>query len=129
MNPPVRQQFRLSSGTELSFFTAGEASNPAVLLVHGFPGSADYFREIVPALSRAAYVIAPDLPGFGRSDVLPATSFPAFGQAVSELLDWLAVGPRYIYVHDFGAPPALQIAMETPDQVLGLIIQNANAHR
>jgi pimeloyl-ACP methyl ester carboxylesterase len=100
-----------------------------VLLLHGFPGSARYFREVVPALSRAAYVIAPDLPGFGQSDVLPAASFPAFGQAISELLDRLAIGPRYIYLHDFGAPVGLHIAMQAPEHVLGLIVQNANAHR
>jgi pimeloyl-ACP methyl ester carboxylesterase len=95
----ARQRLRLSGGTELSFITAGDASKPAVLLLHGFPGSAGYFREVVPELSQAAYVIAPDLPGFGESDVLPAPSFPAFGQAISELVDRLAVGPRYIYLH------------------------------
>ena len=99
-----QQRFRLSGGTELSFTTAGDASMPAVLLLHGFPGSARTFREVVPELSRAAYVIAPDLPGFGESDVLPAVSFPAFGQAISELVDRLGTGPRYIYLHDFGAP-------------------------
>ena len=129
MNSATRQRFRLSGGTELSFITAGDASKPAVLLLHGFPGSADYFREIVPELSEAAYVIAPDLPGFGKSDVLPVPSFPAFRQAISEVLDRLAVGPRYIYLHDFGAPAGFHIAMQAPEQVLGLIIQNANAHR
>ncbi len=129
MRPANRQRLRLSGGTELSFITAGDPSGPAVLLLHGFPGSADYFREVVPELSQAAYVIAPDLPGFGESDVLPAPSFFAFAQAVSELLDRLAVGPRYIYLHDFGAPVGLHIAMQAPEQVLGLIVQNANAHR
>lgn len=129
MRPAIRQQLRLSGGTELSFVTAGEASEPALLLLHGFPGSADYFRGIVPALSQVAYLIAPDLPGFGGSDVLPSPSFPAFGEAICELLDQLAVGPRYIYLHDFGAPVGLQIAMQAPEQVLGLIVQNANAHR
>jgi pimeloyl-ACP methyl ester carboxylesterase len=124
-----KQKLRLSGGTELSFLTAGEASKPAVLLLHGFPGSAGYFREVVPELSRDAYVIAPDLPGFGESDVLPAVSFPAFGQAISELLDRLAIGPRYVYLHDFGAPVGFHIAMQAPERVLGLIIQNANAHR
>lgn len=127
--PATRQRLRLSGGTEMAFVTAGDVSNPALLLIHGFPGSADYFREIVPVLSRTACVIAPDLPGFGESDVLPAPSFPAFAEAISELLERLAVGPRYIYVHDFGAPPALHIAMQEPEQVLGLIVQNANAHR
>jgi pimeloyl-ACP methyl ester carboxylesterase len=128
---PTRQLLRLSGGTELSFITAGERgpNKPAVLLLHGFPSGARMFREVVPALSQAAYVIAPDLPGFGESDVLPAPSFPAFGQAISELLDRLAIGARYIYLHDFGSPVGFQIAMQAPEQVLGLIIQNANAHR
>jgi pimeloyl-ACP methyl ester carboxylesterase len=83
----------------------------------------------VPALAQAAYVIAPDLPGSGESDALPAVSFHAIGEAISELLDRLAIGPRFIYLHDWGAPVGLQIAMQAPERVLGLIIQNANAHR
>jgi pimeloyl-ACP methyl ester carboxylesterase len=129
MRPATRQRLRLSGGTELSFITAGEASRPAVLLLHGSPSSARMFREVVPELSQAAYVIAPDLPGFGESDVLPAVSFPAFGQAIAELLDRLAIGPRYIYLHDYGAPVGFHVAMQAPDRVLGLIVQNANAHR
>jgi pimeloyl-ACP methyl ester carboxylesterase len=129
MRPATRQKLRLSGGTELSFLTAGEASRPAMLLLHGFPSSARTFREVIPELSQAAYVIAPDLPGFGASDVLPLASFPAFGQAISELLDRLAVGPRYVYLHDFGAPVGLHIAMQAPERVLGLIVQNANAHQ
>jgi pimeloyl-ACP methyl ester carboxylesterase len=87
------------------------------------------FRDVVPGLSAAAHVIVPDLPGFGDSDVLPSPSFPAMGQAISELLDRLSIGPRYIYLHDYGAPVGLHIAMEAPERVLGLIVQNANAHR
>jgi pimeloyl-ACP methyl ester carboxylesterase len=101
MHAPNRQRLRLSGGTELSFITAGESFTPAVLLLHGTPQSARYFRGIVPELSRVAYVIAPDLPGFGESDVLPTASFSSYGQAISELLDRLAIGPRYIYLHDF----------------------------
>lgn len=129
MHAATRQRLRLSGGTELSFTTAGEDSKPAVLLLHGFPSSARTFRDVVPELARAAYVIAPDLPGFGESDVLPAVSFAAFGEAISELLERLAIGPRYVYLHDFGAPVGFQIAMQAPEQVLGLIVQNANAHR
>jgi pimeloyl-ACP methyl ester carboxylesterase len=129
MPPATRQRLRLSGGTELSFIAAGDASAPAVLLLHGFPSSARTFREVVPELSQAAYVIAPDLPGFGESDILPAVSFPAFGRAISELLDRLAIDSRHIYLHDFGAPVGFHIAMQAPERVLGLIVQNANAHR
>jgi pimeloyl-ACP methyl ester carboxylesterase len=123
------ERFRLSGGTELAFITAGEASKPALLLLHGTPNSARMFREVVPALARSTYVIAPDLPGHGASDPLPAVSFDAIGQAICELLDRLDVGPRFIYLHDWGTPVGLQIAMQAPEQVLGLVVQNANAHR
>lgn len=129
MTPATRQRLRLSGGTEVSFITAGEASRPAVLLLHGSPSSARMFREVIPELSRVAHVIAPDLPGFGESDVLPSPSFPALGQAILELLDRLSIGPRYIYLHDYGAPVGFHIAMQAPERVLGLIVQNANAHR
>jgi pimeloyl-ACP methyl ester carboxylesterase len=128
MHAATRERLRLSGGTELSFITAGNGSGPALLLLHGYPSSALMFREVVPALAQAAHVIAPDLPGFGESDVLPAASFSAFGEAITELLDRLAIGPRYIYLHDFGAPVGFHIALQAPEDVLGLIVQNANAH-
>ena len=123
------ERLRLSGGTELSFTTAGEASRPALLLLHGTPNSARLFRAVMPALSQAAFVIAPDLPGHGESDPLPAPSFPAIGQAISELLDSFKIGPRFIYLHDWGAPVGLQIAMQAPEKVLGLIVQNLIMHR
>lgn len=123
------ERLRLSGGTELSFVKAGDASKPAILLLHGTPNSARMFREVVPALARSAYVIAPDLPGHGESEALPEVSFSAIGDAISELLDRLDIGPRFIYLHDWGAPVGLQIAMQAPERVLGLIVQNANAHR
>jgi pimeloyl-ACP methyl ester carboxylesterase len=127
--PVTRRRFRLSGGTELAAITAGDPSSPALLLLHGFPSSARTFREIVPLLAETAHVIAPDLPGFGQSDVLPSPSFSALSDAIVEMLDRLSIGRRYVYLHDFGAPVGFQIAMNAPELVSGLIIQNANAHR
>lgn len=87
------QRSRLSGGRELSFMTAGEPSKPAVLLLHGTPNSGRGFRDVMPELAKVAYAIAPDLPGFGASDVLPAPSFTAFGEAIEELRGHLSVGP------------------------------------
>ncbi len=125
----ARRRLKLSGGTDLSFLTAGNESNSPVLLLHGTPNSARGFRGVIPTLARDAYVIAADLPGFGESDPPPAPSFDALADAITELMDHLAIGPRFLYVHDYGAPVALKIAMDAPDLVLGLIIQNANAHR
>ena len=124
-----RHRLCLSGGTHLSYLTAGEPSKPCLLLLHGTPNSARMFQQVMPALARAAYVVAPDMPGCGESEALPVVSFPHLGQAMLELLDELAIGPRFIYLHDWGAPVGLQVAMRAPDQVLGLIVQNANAHR
>jgi pimeloyl-ACP methyl ester carboxylesterase len=79
-------------------------------------------------LAEVAYVVAPDLPGFGRSDVLKTTTFDNFAIAVTELLDHLGVRERFIYLHDFGAPVGFRIAMDHPELVRGLIVQSANAH-
>lgn len=86
--------FAFPGGTELSFLTAGEATDPAVLLLHGFPSSSRTFRDVLGPLSQVAYVIATDLPGFGDSDVLPSRSFRAFGEGVMELPAHLSLGPR-----------------------------------
>ncbi|HVJ63318.1 MAG TPA: alpha/beta hydrolase, partial [Tahibacter sp.] len=100
-----------------------------VLLLHGIPSSADVFRGIVDELAKVAYVIAPDMPGAGESEPLPDTTFAAFADAIADLLAYLRVGPRYLYLHDFGAPVGFHLAMREPDLVRGLIVQNANAHR
>lgn len=129
MTLPAQRRMRLSDGTELAYVTAGDPSNPALLLLHGFPSSSRAFRDVIPGLARVAHVIAPDLPGHGQSDVPPTPTFAALGDAISELLAHLAIGCRFIYIHDWGAPMGLQIAMQTPELVSGLVIQNANAHR
>ncbi|MCL1634944.1 alpha/beta hydrolase [Luteimonas sp. SX5] len=129
MDAAPRKHLRLSGGTKLAFVSAGDPAAPAVLLMHGFASSADTFRDVIPALAEVAHVIAPDLPGYGASEPLEQPSFDAFGEAVFELLAHLNVGPRHVYLHDWGAPVGLHVAMKEPDAVLGLIVQNANAHR
>ncbi|HYC69829.1 MAG TPA: alpha/beta hydrolase [Opitutaceae bacterium] len=125
----TRQRFPLPGGPELSYLVAGDSSKPAVLLLHGLPNSARMFREVMTPLAEVAYAVAPDLPGFGESDLLPVSSFAAYGEAIGQLLDHLGIGPCHIFLHDFGAPVGFHLAMRAPEKVLGLIIQNANAHR
>lgn len=124
----AKEKIRLSGGSELAFVTAGDPSLPALLLLHGFPSSSRTFRDVIPALAKNAYVVVPDLPGFGASEPLEAASFHGMAEAVAELLEHLGVGLRYVYLHDFGAPVGLEIAMAESEKVLGLIVQNANAH-
>jgi pimeloyl-ACP methyl ester carboxylesterase len=126
---PNLQSMRLSSGINLAFRSAGERSRPALVLLHGFPNSSRGFRDVIASLSCSVFVVAPDLPGFGASDVLPEPTFAAFADCIDELLSRLGVTERFIYLHDFGAPVGLHLAMRAPHLVRGLIVQNANAHR
>jgi pimeloyl-ACP methyl ester carboxylesterase len=124
-----RKRIRIRDGSDLAYVTAGDPSAPAVVLLHGFPSSANTFRDVIPPLAEVSYVIAPDLPGFGTSTPLAKPTFEAFGDAVLELLSQLHVGPRHVYLHDYGAPVGFHVAMREPESLLGLIVQNANAHR
>jgi pimeloyl-ACP methyl ester carboxylesterase len=127
-SPAHRESF-VVAGCRISAVVAGDRSNPAILLLHGFPSSSRTFRNIIPRLSGECLTIAPDLPGFGQSDLIADPSFARFGDLIEGLLEELGVVSAYLYVHDFGAPVALDLAMRNPSRVLGLIVQNANAHR
>jgi len=126
---PEIRKLRLSAGDEVAVRTAGDASKPALVLLHGFPNSSRMFRDVIAPLSGRVYVVAPDLPGFGASDLPSEPSFDRLAHSIEELLSRLDVGRRFLYLHDWGAPVALHLAMRVPELVDGLIIQNANAHR
>jgi pimeloyl-ACP methyl ester carboxylesterase len=126
---PEVQKLCLSTGGTLAFRTAGDAAKPALILLHGMPSSSRTFRDVIAPLSRSTHVVVPDLPGYGASDVPPEPTFDSLTQAIEELLAHLKIGRRFLYVHDYGAPTALHIAMTSPELVEGLVIQNANAHR
>jgi pimeloyl-ACP methyl ester carboxylesterase len=116
-------------GTSLSVTVAGAQNGPGLLLLHGMPNAARMFLPVIPELSPHCRIVAPDLPGLGGSDVIANATFDRFADLIEKLLDRLGVGKTFIYLHDYGAPVGLAIAMRRPDRVLGLIIQNANAHR
>jgi pimeloyl-ACP methyl ester carboxylesterase len=119
---------QLPCGIDLAFRSAGDSNRVALVLLHGFPSSSRYFRDVIEPLSRSALVVAPDLPGFGASDVLPRPTFARIADCIEALLSQLNVEQRIIYLHDFGAAVGLQLAMRAPHLIRGLIIQNANAH-
>ncbi|MBM0104810.1 alpha/beta hydrolase [Steroidobacter sp. S1-65] len=127
-SPARRETFDIE-GCKISCLVAGQRDSPAVLLLHGFPSSAQTFRKVIPRLADASFAVAPDLPGFGQSDVIADATFGRIADLMEASLARLGVERTYLYVHDFGAPVALELAMRDPSRVLGLIIQNANAHR
>lgn len=121
-----------AAGLKLFIREAGDPDQPAVLLLHGFPSSSHCFRNLIPLLADTARLVAPDMPGFGFSEAPPQDryeySFENIANAFEALIDALGLKRMFIYFHDFGAPVAYRLAMRWPERVLGLIVQNGNAH-
>src|SRR5215475_13997536 len=58
-----------ADGVRIFYRSAGDPATPVVLLLHGFPASSFMFRNLIPLLADRYRVIAPDLPGFGFTEV------------------------------------------------------------
>jgi pimeloyl-ACP methyl ester carboxylesterase len=118
-------------GVKLFYREAGRRDAPGVLLLHGQPSSSYSFRDVISPLAEVARVVAPDLPGFGFTEApedYPYT-FEAMAKTIDALTRKIGLERFFLYVHDFGAPVAYYLALARPDRVLGLIIQNGNAHQ
>src|SRR5712664_1887293 len=121
-----------ADGVQVFYRTAGEANAPAILLLHGFPSSSFMFRELIPRLADDYRVIAPDLPGFGFTQV-PAErkyvySFDQLALTIDALTRALKIDRYAIYVFDYGAPTGFRLAMAHPDRVTAIVSQNGNAY-
>ena len=103
-----------------------------VLLLHGFPTSSFQYRELIPRLADRYRVIAPDLPGFGFTEVPEQRrykySFDALASTVLAFTDALQLKSYALYVFDYGAPVGLRLAMARPERVTAIISQNGNAY-
>jgi pimeloyl-ACP methyl ester carboxylesterase len=117
-------------GVNLFYREAGRRDAPAVLLLHGQPSSSYSFRDVIGPLAQVARVVAPDLPGFGFMEAPDdyEYTFGAMARTIDALTRKIGLERFFLYIHDFGAPVAYYLALAHPDRVLGLIIQNGNAH-
>lgn len=99
-------------------------SGPAVVLVHGLGVSADYwYRNGPPIAAAGRRVIAPDLPGFGRTRG-PEAGLSVLEQAefLPELARALDVGPAVYVGHSLSCQVALELAAARADLVRGLVL-------
>lgn len=117
-------------GVDLFYREAGRRGAPGLILLHGQPCSSFYFRNVIGPLSEVAHVIAPDLPGFGLTQAPDdyEYTFDAMARTIDALTREIGMDRFFLYVHDFGSPVAYALALKYPERVLGLIIQNGNAH-
>jgi pimeloyl-ACP methyl ester carboxylesterase len=104
-----------------------EGQGIPVLLLHGNPDSSEVWTAIIPGLSPGYRCIAPDLPGFGRSNAPRDIDYSLEGMAswVDELVAELGIEePLHLVVHDIGGPFGLAWAVRHPDKVRSIVIMN-----
>ncbi len=125
----VRHQFS-QRGFELSYLDSapGDASRPVVLLLHGFPDTADMWASQIEALHAAGYrCLAPDMLGCGQSDMAPrARDYHArlIASDHAALLDHLGIQKAHVVGHDLGAVVAWFMAAYFPQRVGRMVVMS-----
>jgi haloalkane dehalogenase len=121
---PFESQFRTFDGLRLAHLDEGEG--PPVIFFHGEPTWSFLWRKVIPPVRDAGFrCIAPDLPGFGRSDkptALDWYSYDRHVEAVAPLLSDLDVREATVVVHDWGGPIGLRLAAEHPDRIARIVV-------
>lgn len=118
--------YRAWDGIRLAHLDEGEG--PPVLFLHGEPTWSFLWRKVIPPVRDAGFrCIAPDLPGFGRSDKpvdMDWYSYDRQTDSVASLLEHLDVRDATFVVHDWGGIIGLRVAAEHPDRVARLVIMD-----
>lgn len=119
-------------GVSVFYREAGSPDAPKILLLHGFGASSHMFGHLMPQLAARFHVIAPDLPGFGMTTVLPGTPFQYNFDKLASVIDAFTVAKGMdsyaLYVFDYGAPVGWRLAVKNPAKITAVISQNGNAY-
>jgi pimeloyl-ACP methyl ester carboxylesterase len=119
-------------GWKIFYREAGHTNAPTLLLLHGFPSAGHMFRDLIPHLADRFHIVAPDLPGFGQSDMVARGMFAYTFDHIAEVIDRFTqvIGLKRfaIYVFDYGAPTGFRIAAKHPERITAIISQNGNAY-
>jgi pimeloyl-ACP methyl ester carboxylesterase len=130
--PMINYRKAAVDGFNVFYREAGQIDAPALLLLHGFPSASHMFRELIPALSDRFHIVAPDLPGFGQSDMPSGVgfsyTFARLAEVMERFTEVIGLARFSIYVFDYGAPTGFRLAVRHPERIAAIISQNGNAY-
>src|ERR1700729_2739088 len=119
-------------GFTIFYREAGAPGAPKLLLLHGFPSAGHMFRDLIPELADRFHIVAPDLPGFGQSDMPNrdtfAYTFDNIANVVDRFTEVIGFDRFAVYVFDYGAPTGFRLALKHPERITAIISQNGNAY-
>jgi haloalkane dehalogenase len=121
---PFTPHYRELDGLRLAHIDEGDG--PPVVFFHGEPTWSFLWRKVIPPVRDAGYrCIAPDLPGFGRSDKpmdIGWYSYDRHTESIAPLLEDLDLRDATVVVHDWGGPIGLRLAAEHPDRITRIVV-------
>ncbi|MGH8290939.1 MAG: alpha/beta fold hydrolase [Steroidobacteraceae bacterium] len=126
---PIKYQTADVDAIKIFYREAGAPSAPKLLLLHGFPSASHMFRDLIPLLADRFHIVAPDLPGFGQSD-MPGdrNTFDRIAEVIDRFTEVIGFDRYAVYVFDYGAPTGFRLAVKHPDRIIAIISQNGNAY-
>jgi pimeloyl-ACP methyl ester carboxylesterase len=129
---PIRYRTADIDGFKVFYREAGTAGAPKLLLLHGFPSASHMYRDLIPLLADRFHIVAPDLPGFGQSDMPPrekfSYTFDNIARVIDRFTEVIGLDRFAVYVFDYGAPTGFRLAIRHPERITGIISQNGNAY-
>ncbi len=127
-NWPYAPNYRQVGDIRLHYVDVGPPDGETLLLIHGEPTWSYLFRKMIPTLTAAGYrVVAPDLPGFGRSDKFTdedAYSYPMQVEYMLELVRALDLNNVTFFGQDWGGLIGLRVVAAAPDRFARVVVSN-----
>jgi len=119
---PAESRYASLDGARIHYESYGKG-RAALVLIHGWSCSIDYWRDLIPDLSKRSRVIAIDLPGHGLSDKPQvAYTMDLFARAVDAVMRDAGVKRGVLVGHSMGTPVARQFYRKYPQETLAIVI-------